>query len=145
MNRRDRKILKSIAKLSERLAEDQLYQIVSDELEEGFVDGVASLRANEIAEGNREKAESIYPKQRIRRLLDLRSEFALMQESESINSPEKTEPKISNEDKKFKKVNGYLVEVKDQNEEPSPPPRTTYDGPGANRRKVDGYWVDKKE
>tara|TARA_R110000824_G_scaffold337080_1_gene523560 strand:+ start:1108 stop:1575 length:468 start_codon:yes stop_codon:yes gene_type:complete len=96
MNRRDRKILKSIEKLSERLAEDQLYQIVADELEEGFVDGVASLRANEISEGNKEKAESIYPKQRIRRLLDLRSELSVI---ESIHNESKKEkkPKAINE------------------------------------------------
>ena len=110
MNRRDRKILKLVEKLSERLAEDQLYQIVADELEEGFVDGVASLRENEIAEGNREKAESIYPKQRIRRLLDLRSELSVI---ESIGNESKKieKSKEINEKKEIYKEKSSFILV----------------------------------
>ena len=81
MNRRDRKILKSIEKLSERLAEDQLYQIVADEMKEGFFDEVAQLRALGKAEGDETKAKALYPEIRIRRLLDLNSEYELQLET----------------------------------------------------------------
>lgn len=87
MNRRDRKILKSIEKLSERLAEDHLYQIVADEMKEGFFDEVAQLRALGKAEGDEAKAKALYPEIRIRRLLDLNSEYEL--QLETSKKPEK--------------------------------------------------------
>lgn len=64
---RQRQIFEAIAELSERMAEDQLYEIVAAEIAAGDMDSVAMLKANEEALGNKQLAGSVYPRHRVRR------------------------------------------------------------------------------
>ena len=77
MNSQDRRIVKAITELSDRLAEDRLYKITADEMKAGSFDEVAQLRALEESEGYEKKAKAFYPKHRVRRLMDLRAEIIL--------------------------------------------------------------------
>lgn len=91
MHDRDKIILSEIENLSERLMEDRLYQLVIDEVNDGFYDEVAKIRSLEEAEGNSEKAKAFYVRNRVRRILDLHVEFSLQS---AIDSEEEKNNKI---------------------------------------------------
>jgi hypothetical protein len=66
-----------------------------------------------------------------------------MTKFKNSESPKESKFQPTDKDKKVKKINGHMVETQNQNEEKNS--RTTFDGPGPNRTKVNGFWVDKKE
>ena len=53
-----------------RLSEDKLIEIVLEEQKQGEIDEVALAKANMDAEGDKEKAQALYIKHRIRRIKD---------------------------------------------------------------------------
>ena len=74
---REKRLLQEIAALSERLAEDRMYEFVAEELHNNELDPAARMRALEEAEGDQNKADALYAKHRIRRLKDLATEQAI--------------------------------------------------------------------
>jgi hypothetical protein len=62
---------KELAELSDRLLEDNLYEIVMQEVEIGNYDQAAKARAFQEAQGDEPAAKALYIKHRIRRLRDL--------------------------------------------------------------------------
>jgi hypothetical protein len=71
----DRKILKELSELNERLAKDRMYEIAVDEIENNDFDKVAQAIAFEEAEGDEKKARAFYTKHRVRRIKDEISYF----------------------------------------------------------------------
>jgi hypothetical protein len=74
MRQSDEEIIQGISDLTDRLAEDKLYQVVANEMKSGFYDEIAQLRSLESAAGDEIKAKSYYARNRVRRLLDLKAE-----------------------------------------------------------------------
>ena len=72
------KIFNAIKELSERLAEDRLYEVVAEEIDRKDYDPVSKLKALEEARGDEQVAKSVYAKHRVRRLKDLSAEFELI-------------------------------------------------------------------
>jgi len=66
----DKKILKELSELNNRLAEDRMYEIAVDEIENNDFDKVAQAIAFEEAEGDEKKARAFYTKHRVRRIKD---------------------------------------------------------------------------
>ena len=74
MRQSDEEIIQGISDLTDRLAEDKLYQVVANEMKSGFYDEIAQLRSLEDAAGDEIKAKAYYARNRVRRLMDLRAE-----------------------------------------------------------------------
>jgi hypothetical protein len=72
----DKKILKELSELNDRLAEDRMYEIAVAEIENNEFDKVAQAIAFEEAEGDEKKARAFYSKHRVRRIKDEISYFA---------------------------------------------------------------------
>ena len=113
----DKKILKELSELNDRLAEDRMYEIVVDEIENNEFDKVAQAIAFEEAEGDEKKARAFYTRHRVRRIKDEISyfiaELATTIEAEAKRSAEQTkenkvrkleEEKIKREAKEIPKV-----------------------------------------
>ena len=77
-------IFTAIQELSDRLAEDRLYEVVADEIDRSELDPVSKLRALEESKGDERLAKAIYAKHRVRRLKDLAAEYALIQAAEKM-------------------------------------------------------------
>ena len=90
----DKKILKELSELNDRLAEDRMYEIVVDEIENNEFDKVAQAIAFEEAEGDEKKARAFYTRHRVRRIKDEISyfiaELATTIEAEAKRSTEQT-------------------------------------------------------
>lgn len=78
MFRREEKALfEEIKKLSDRLAEDRIYEQVMLEVDSENYDPVAKAKAFEEALGDTQKARALYVKHRVRRIRDLAAEYQL--------------------------------------------------------------------
>jgi F0F1-type ATP synthase assembly protein I len=106
MSQRDEEIIQIILDLDQRLAEDKAYQLVADEMKRGFYDEVAQLRSLEEAEGNEKQAQAIYARNRVRRLLDLRTESIIR------NAAQKEEKKSADEKRKSKNDQSRRIRTK---------------------------------
>ena len=99
----DKKILKELSELNDRLAEDRMYEIVVDEIENNEFDKVAQAIAFEEAEGDEKKARAFYTKHRVRRIKDEISyfvaELAATIEAEAKRSAEQTKARKLQEEK----------------------------------------------
>ena len=90
-------IFKAIQELSERLAEDRLYEVVAEEIDRKDYDPVSKLKALEEAKGDEQLAKSIYAKHRVRRLRDLSAEYELIQAAAKMEAERKKKKKAEEE------------------------------------------------
>ena len=85
---RDTKLINELNELSERMAEDRIYEMVLREIENNELDAIAKAKAFEEAQGDETKAHGLYTKQRVRRIKDmldkerLEKEFVFRQQRE---------------------------------------------------------------
>ena len=84
MQNDDPQVLRYLVELQDRLAEDEMYEDVLLEINNGDFDAVAQARAFEEAGGNAEQARSIYIRHRIRRLKDHLMTEAIRQRQEEM-------------------------------------------------------------
>ena len=77
------KLLEELRSLSERLAEDRIYEKVIAEVENDELDAVAKAKAFEEAEGDSQQARALYIKHRVRRIRDLAAEYEIWLQQES--------------------------------------------------------------
>ena len=79
-NSRDTKLINELNELSERMAEDRIYEMVLREIENNELDAIAQAKALEEAEGDETKARGLYTKQRVRRIRDMLNQERLEKE-----------------------------------------------------------------
>ena len=84
----EQKLLEELRNLSERLAEDRIYEEVLTEIELNNFDAVAKARALEEAEGHEQKARALYIKHRVRRINDLSAEYSIWLEQQRASEEE---------------------------------------------------------
>lgn len=80
----EHKLFEELRSLSERLAEDKIYEKVIAEVEDAELDAVAKAKAFEEAEGDDQKARAFYIKHRVRRIRDLAAEYEIWVQQESV-------------------------------------------------------------
>jgi len=73
----EQELFQELRSLSERLAEDKIYERVMMELENDQLDAVAKAKAFEEAEGDSQKARALYIKHRVRRIRDLALQYEI--------------------------------------------------------------------
>lgn len=83
----------AIQELSERLAEDRLYEVVAEEIDRREYDPVSKLKALEEANGDEQVAKAIYAKHRVRRLKDLAAEYEIIQAGEKMEEEKRRKKK----------------------------------------------------
>lgn len=84
----EQQLLEQLKSLSERLAEDRIYEKALEEMEQDRLDPVAKARAFEEAEGDGQKARALYIKHRVRRIRDLAAEYDVWLQQESARKQE---------------------------------------------------------
>jgi hypothetical protein len=104
----DRKILKELSELNNRLAEDRMYEIAVDEIENNDFDKVAQAIAFEEAEGDEKKARAFYTKHRVRRIKDEITYFVT-----ELAATIEAEAKRSAEQNKVRKIEARKNSVKE--------------------------------
>lgn len=87
--RSDDKLLQELQGLGERLAEDRLYEVVLQELENEDYDPVAKAKALEEAEGDKEKSRAYYIRHRVRRIKDLMAELQLKAAADKLEEEQR--------------------------------------------------------
>ena len=100
----DKKILKELSELNDRLAEDRMYEIAVAEIENNEFDKVAQAIAFEEAEGDEKKARAFYTKHRVRRIKDEISYFVAELAATIEAEAKKEDQRILNLQKRNKKA-----------------------------------------
>ena len=80
-------LLKKLITIDQNFLTDEVYAIVSKEIDNGYVDAAAHMRAVEQAEGDGVKAKGLYIKNRVRRIIDMLKtyrEFRFIRSHENI-------------------------------------------------------------
>ena len=91
-------IFTAIQELSDRLAEDRLYEVVAAEIDRREYDPVSKLRALEEAKGDEQVAKAIYARHRVRRLKDLAAEYEIIQATERMEAEKRRKEKEEESD-----------------------------------------------
>ena len=86
-----------IQELSDRLAEDRLYEVVAEEIDRREYDPVSKLKALEEAKGDEQVAKAIYARHRVRRLKDLAAEYEIIQAAEKMEQEKRKNKKTVEE------------------------------------------------
>ena len=90
-------IFTAIQELSDRLAEDRLYEVVAEEIDRREYDPVSKLKALEEAKGDEQVAKAIYAKHRVRRLKDLAAEYEIIQAAERMEAEKRRKKKAEDD------------------------------------------------